>query len=153
MMTYRITSLAPCVAALVLLAFAAGCDRDETASAKARPTSGSSARMADKEYVKQLRGHITDQKKVAKDIAEIERRMDLQRQRARSVLPENSTDEQVLAEIEAHPTKYPQWRSLKARHAAATKMMEQRRAEARASVLARIARERDEQQVADAAAK
>lgn len=138
---YDKISFASRAAALALLLFAVGCGRDEKAS-PAEPAAGSVGRMGDKEYREQLKGHIESQKSVATEINEIKKQMELQRRRARLMLGEKATEEQILAELESKPVKYPEWGYLKGRLDAAMKSMEKRRAETRASVLARIAKEK-----------
>lgn len=137
------------VAALATALFTVGCDRDEKPSAPKQAQS----RMDDPEYNKQLNGFVKDQGRVAKELHGIERQMELQRKRARAALPEDATDEQILAELEANPVKYPEWPYLKARRSAVQKKMDARRDEARAAILARIAKEQQEQRTADSAAK
>lgn len=138
---------------LALLVFAIGCDREEEQSTPAQDKAKVQSRMEDPAYRKRLKGFVADQNKVAKELNEIERQMEIQRDRARDALPADATDEQILAELESKPTKYPEWKYLVGRRNVANKAMKQRRAEARAAVLARIAKEQKEQQAASSAAK
>lgn len=156
MTIYSKISFASRAAALALLVFAVGCDRDEkpaSAPVPAQSASRPADRMSDPEYREQLKGHIDSQRMVAGEINDIERRMDLQRRRARAALGAGATDAQVLAELESNPVKYPEWKHLVGRRNAAEKSMKDRRAEARATVLARIAREKQAAESAAAPAK
>ncbi len=141
MTIYSSLSFASRAAALMLLVFAVGCDREEApvqAPAPARPVS----RAEDPAYREQLKVHIDSQKKVAHDINEIERQMELQRQRARKALGEGATDAQIVAELESNPTKYPEWGHLVGRRNALGNDMKARLAEARAAILSRISQEK-----------
>lgn len=61
--------------------------------------------------------------------------------RARAALPKGATDEQVKAELEANPGKYPGWKSLSAALAKANAELEKEMGNARATVRARILKE------------
>ncbi len=141
MTIYSSLSFASRAAALMLFAFAVGCDREEAPSpvpSPARPMS----RAEDPAYREQLKGHIDSQKKVAHDLNDVERQMELQRKRARAALGAGATDEQILAELESNPAKYPEWGHLVGRRNAVENEMKARRAETRAAILSRIAQEK-----------
>lgn len=61
--------------------------------------------------------------------------------RARAALPKDATDEQVRAELEAHPERYPGWKALSSALAKTNANLEQEMARARATVRARILKE------------
>lgn len=61
--------------------------------------------------------------------------------RARAALPKDATDEQVRAELEAHPEKYPGWKALSGALAKTNANLEREMACARATVRARILKE------------
>ena len=61
--------------------------------------------------------------------------------RARAALPKDATDEQVRAELEAHPERYPGWKALSSALSKANANLEQEMARARATVRARILKE------------
>lgn len=146
---YGKTCFAPYLAALALLVFAAGCGCEkEHAPPPAQPASKLMSRMDDPAYREQLKGFVGDQKKIAAELNGIEAKLELQRKRARAALGEGATDAQVLAELEANPVKYPEWKYLLGRRAAAQKEMSDCRAETRNAVLSRIAQEQAEIQPA-----
>lgn len=128
-----------------MLVFAAGCGCEkEHAPEPAQPAAKPVSRMDDPAYREQLKGLVAKQKPVAKDLAEIDDRMNLERKRARAALGKDATDEQVLAELESNPVKYPEWKHLQGRRNAAQKALAANRAEARRAVIARIAQEQSE---------
>ena len=136
------TCFASRVAALAMLVFAVGCDREgKPVSAQEKTAAKPMSRMADPKYREQLRGHVAEQKAVARDLSGIEAKMELLRRRARVVLGADATDAQVVAELEANPMKYPEWKYLVGRRNAAERDLKRKRADARATVLARIAQE------------
>ena len=142
---YGKTCFAPYLAALALLVFAAGCGCEkEHAPEPAQPVAKPVSRMGDLAYREQLKGLVAKQKPAAKDLAEIDDRMNLERKRARAALGKDATDEQVLAELESNPVKYPEWKHLQGRRNAVQKELAAKRADARKAVLARIAQEQSE---------
>ena len=141
-------------AALALLVIAVGCDRDKDSlpSGQKEQPKALSGRYDDKEYLNRLKSLQGDQKKIARERNDIERKMELERKRAQAALGAKATGEQVLAELEANPVKYPQWKYLVGRLKAVEGEMGERRAKARAEVVARIAREQRERDAAGVAA-
>ena len=97
--------------------------------------------MEDPKYREQLKGHIVEQKVASRDLNDIEAKMELLRRRARVAAGADVTDAQVLAELEANPVKYPEWKYLVGRRNAAERDLKNKRADVRATVLARIAEE------------
>ena len=137
------TCFASRVAALAVLVFAVGCDREgKPVPAQQEPAAKPMSRMEDPKYREQLKGHIAEQKTVARELNDIERKMELQRRRARAALGAGATDAQVVAELESNPVKYPEWRHLVGRRNAAENDMKDRKAKARAAIVARIAAEK-----------
>lgn len=125
-----------------MLVFAVGCDRkDGPVPAREEPAAKPMSRMEDPKYRERLKGHIAEQKAVARDLGEIDGRMELLRRRARAAVGAEATDAQVVAEIESNPMKYPEWRNLVGRRNVAMRKLKSKRADARATVLARIAEE------------
>ncbi len=61
--------------------------------------------------------------------------------RARAALPKNATDEQVKAELDGNPQKYPGWKALSAALAKTDADLEAEMAKARNTVRARILKE------------
>ena len=136
------TCFASRAAALAMLVFAVGCNREsKPVPAQGEPAAKPMSRMEDPKYREQLKGHIAEQKVVVRDLNDIEAKMELLRRRARAAVGADATDAQVLAEIEANPMKYPEWRYLVGRRNAAMRDLKNKRADARATVLARIAKE------------
>ena len=126
-----------------MLVFAVGCDRkDGPVPAREEPAAKPMSRMEDPKYRERLKGHIAEQKAVARELNDIERKMELQRRRARAARGADATDAQVLAELESNPVKYPEWKHLVGRRNAAEKDMKDRKDKARAAIVARIAAEK-----------
>lgn len=137
------TCFASRAAALAMLVFAVGCDReDKPVPAQKEPAAKPMSRMDDPKYLEQLKGHIAEQKTVARELNDIERKMEFQRRRARAALGAGATDAQVVAELESNPVKYPEWKHLVGRRSAAEKDMKDRKAKARAAIVARIGAEK-----------
>ena len=142
---YGKTCFAPYLAALALLVFAAGCGCEkEHAPAPVQSVAKPASRIDDPEYRARLKGFVGDQKKIAAKLNGIEAKLEQVRERARAVLGKDATDAQVVAELEANPVKYPEWKYLLGRRAAAQKAMSDCRAETRNAVLSRIAQEQAE---------
>ena len=135
------TCFASRAAALAMLAFAVGCDRESKPAPAQNEQAKPMSRMEDPKYREQLKAHIAEQKVVVRDLNHIEAKMELLRRRARAAVGADATDAQVLAEIEANPMKYPEWRYLVGRRNAAERDLKRKRDDARATVLARIAKE------------
>ena len=136
------TCFASRAAALAMLVFAVGCDREgKSAPAHKEPAARPLSRMEDPKYREQLKGHIDEQKAAARELNDIETKMELLRRRARAALGAGATDAQVVAELEANPMKYPEWKYLVGRRNAEERNLKRKRDEARATVLARIAQE------------
>ncbi len=125
-----------------MLVFAVGCDRESKPVPAQNEQAKPMSRLEDPKYREQLKGHIAEQKAVARELNDIERKMELQRRRARAALGAGATDAQVLAELEANPVKYPEWKHLVGRRNAAEKAMNDRKAKTRAAIVARIATEK-----------
>lgn len=92
-------------------------------------------------YRKTLHETRTRQNEQAAVRARIEPQLKELVARARAALPKDATDEQVRAELEANPEKYPGWKALSDALAKANANLEQEMARARATVRARILKE------------
>ena len=100
----------------VLLAFAAlaavvvtlcvrGCRRGSEAPARYD-------RTQDPEYVNELKGVIEARKPLVKARNQTVSEMKDVIAKARAALPAGASDEEVKAELEGHPEKYPEWKGL-----------------------------------------
>ena len=67
--------------------------------------------------------------------------MDRLRERARKALPAGATEEQVTAELENNPRKYPAWRELVVALKAIPDEVQRNRAAAQSAIRQRILRE------------
>ena len=136
-----------------MLVIAVGCDREKGAlppeqkAAKDLPS-----RASDAAYLNRLKDLRNGQKKAASERNDIEKKMELERKRARAALGEKATDEQVLAELESNPVKYPQWKYLVGSRNAAEGELKNAREKARTEIVARLAREQRELEAAGASA-
>lgn len=124
------------VALLVCALFIGGCGKEESES-----VSAVASRMNDPAYVAQLQ----DVQQERNTIASKNRRTTDALQKliasARANLPAGAKDEAVMAELEGHPEKYPQWKELNAALAAENTAFEENRQRAMRTVRARILQE------------
>ena len=139
-------------AVLCVCACLVGCERKESASPEppAPAVTNASAKKAvsradDAAYQAQLKDHIAAQRSVNVAREKILARMEQVRERARKALPKGATDEQVKAELEGNPRKYPAWGELVAALAKSQEELENKKASAEAAIRRRILREAAEQ--------
>ena len=134
-------------AVLCVCACLVGCERkDATHSAppasEAKPAATSVvSRANDAAYQAQVKGFATADLNIHRTRAKIEARIEQLRARAKAALPADATDEQVAAELENNPGKYPAWRELDAARKANLAEEEKNRAAAQSAVRQRILRE------------
>ncbi len=69
-------------------------------------------RTKDPEYVNELKGVIEARKPLVKARNETVSAMKALIAKARAALPAGASDEDVKAELEGHPEKYPEWKGL-----------------------------------------
>ena len=139
-------------AVLCVCACLVGCERKEAVSpeppapaATNAPAKTAASRADDAAYQAQLKDHIAAQRRTYVAREQILARMEQVRERARKALPEGATDEQVKAELENNPRKYPGWRELVAALANNQEELENKKASASAAIRRRILRETAEQ--------
>ena len=127
-------ALTPFAAAVLVLVFAAltGCDDKPKVYTD---------RQQDPSYQKELKGTVESQKTLAKSQAKIAAQMERLVTRARAALPEGATDDEIRAELDGHPEKYPGWKTLSATFAEVNASMEKELANARSIVRRRIQKE------------
>ncbi len=111
------------------------------------------ARLQDPQYVKQLEDVRTGLKAPAKISNQVKSEMAKVIAAARANLPKGATDEQVKAELEGHPEKYPAWKDLEAKNGAVNADIEKKLADAQKLVRARILKDLAEQKKNSAGAK
>ena len=103
-------------AVLCACACLVGCERKEVASPASAVTNAPAkkvvSRADDAAYQAQVTNRIAAQRRTNVARERILARMEQVRERARKALPEGATDEQVTAELENNPRKYPGWREL-----------------------------------------
>ena len=141
-------------AVLCVCACLVGCERGEVApsNAPAPETKAAAAsaetsvpkvasRAHDPAYQAQLQGFGAKQRRTQATREKIRARMDRLRARAKESLPAGATEEQVTAELENNPRKYPAWHELVAALKATDDEARQNQAAARAAVRQRILRE------------
>ena len=136
-------------AVLCVCACLVGCERKESASPAPAvtnaPAKKAASRVDDAAYQAQLKDHIAAQRNANVAREKILARMEQVRERARKALPADATDEQVKAELEGNPRKYPAWEELVAALAKNQEELENKKASAYAAVRRRILREAAEQ--------
>ena len=135
-------------AVLCACACLVGCGREEQAApaAPAEPAAKRSvSRADDTNYQAQVRGMIDANRRTYAERQGILARMEQVRERARKALPANATDEQVMAEIEGNPQKYPAWRELVAALGNNAEELKGNNAAALSTVRRRVLREVAEQ--------
>ena len=134
----------PGTVAMALLAALWGCDGRKEAPAPAAPAPKAQvyeSRQQDPEYKAQLETIQTEEKQVARRHAYAVSGLEALIAKARKVVGANATDDQVKAEIEAHPERYVGWKELQARLQASNAEIENQLEKARVNVRARILRE------------
>ncbi len=99
-------------------------------------------RSKDKAYQQDLVESRKEQQKIAVRNADITMQMQRLIERARKALPAGATDEQVKAELDNNPKKYPAWKALYERSLDNKAKVEKSLADARAKVRERIQREK-----------
>ena len=129
---WLVQSLAPFATVAVVVGIAAFCGCEKKPEVY-------TVRGEDPVYRKTLHETRTRQNEQAAVRARIEPQLKELIARARAALPKDATDEQVRAELEANPEKYPGWKALS--DALAKANLEQEMARARATVRARILKE------------
>lgn len=131
---WLVQSLAPFATVAVVVGIAAFCGCEKKPEVY-------TVRGEDPVYRKTLHETRMRQNEQAAVRARIEPQLKELVARARAALPKDATDEQVRAELEAHPEKYPGWKALSDALAKANANLEQEMARARATVRARILKE------------
>lgn len=142
--------VAPLGAVLCVFACLVGCERKEAVSpeppgAATSAVQRAASRADDPAYQAQVTNHIAAQRNVNVEREKILARMEQMRERARKALPAGATDEQVKAELEGNPRKYPAWGELVAALAKSQEELENNKASAYATIRRRILREAAEQ--------
>lgn len=123
------------VALLVCALFAGGCSKES------EPVSAAESRMNDPVYVAQLQEVQQERNKIASKNRRTADALQKLVASARANLPVGAKDEAVMAELEGHPEKYPQWRELNAALAAENVAFEENHQRAMRTVRARILQE------------
>lgn len=138
-------------AVLCVCACLVGCERKKAVSPEPPAPAMTNApkkvasRADDAAYQAQVRDAIAAQQRTNVAHEKILARMKQVRERARKALPEGATDEQVKAELEGNPRKYPAWGELVAALAKIQEELENKKASASAVIRRRILREAAEQ--------
>lgn len=130
--------VAPCLAVAAFAVFTAlpGCGKK---APPASPGGGAATdRLNDPAYVATLEKAEKRQNEILARQKPLSRNMERMRQRARDVLGKDATEAQVVAELDAHPEKYPGWRELKAQARDADAEMKRENARMREIVRRRI---------------
>lgn len=96
---------------LCLVAFLTGCDKGPAREPAAAPLVVD--RMKDPVYTNALVTSRKEQVALVKRAEPVRQQMEIFRKKARAALPKDATEEQVLEELDLHPSKYPGWRELK----------------------------------------
>lgn len=133
--------LAPLPAALLLLfsAFVSGCGERQP-SEKDIPATVDDRRK-DSAYAKQLADVVRERGGLAGRNADNVAAMKKVVEAARANLPKGASEAAVEAELDGHPERYPDWKSLKAAIAADNAAMAEQQRKARDVVRARILKE------------
>ena len=127
--------IAPRFACALMLLFAvfSGCEKKPPASV---------SRGQDPVYQEQLKALRAEQNSTAKKYARVKARMDDVRRRVKANLGAAATDEQIEAEIVAHPERYPACQTMTNLRAEVEKAAERDFEKARTTVRDRILKER-----------
>jgi len=137
-----ITLFARAMAAFVLV-FAAGCGREEPSRT---PVSSPEERLAaHRAETAEIHAGMADMRLAQRGLAVAERRLAAVRAEAKAALGGEPSEERVLAEIEAHGAKYPDWARAQADRAECLKRIEAGRAKGLADVRQRLLKRQAEQ--------
>lgn len=98
-------------------------------------------RSQDPVYQKALADTVAQRNRAAGARVKIAQQMEELVARARAALPKDASDEQVKAELEGHPEKYPGWKALSEALLKANAKLDKAAADARDTVRARILQE------------
>lgn len=140
---------------LCLVAVLTGCDRgpaqNEAPASGVSPSAkpGVIDRMQDPVYTNALVQSRKAQVGLAKRVEPVVRQMESMKAKARTALPKDATEAQVLEELDLHPAKYPGWRELKVRAVELEANLKQEQKAARDLIRARIERERADKKAAN----
>ena len=138
-------ALLAAVATLLLFTVFTGCD-EKPQTPVTRESQPVPHRMENPAYRETLAKARDEQKAIARRRNAAVEGLEALIQRAREALPAGATDEQIKAELESHPTKYPGWRELMSRveaaNAAAGKNLDVLRREVRMQILKESAAQR-----------
>lgn len=124
-----------------------GCERREPAPSappapEAKPAATSVvSRADDAAYQAQVKDLVAGARRPLVKREQIRARMDRLRERAKAALAADATEEQVTAELENNPKKYPAWRELVVALNAIPDEVRQNRAAAQSAIRQRILRE------------
>ncbi|MGN0853553.1 MAG: hypothetical protein ACI4Q3_09285 [Kiritimatiellia bacterium] len=139
---------APFLAAALVLFCLCGCEDRKSGTPPPAPP----PRTQDPAYLKQLDEGRQALKAPARESNRVKAELAAVVASARANLPQGATDEQIRAELDGHPEKYPKWKDLVSANEAANAAIEKRLEENRKIVRARILKEMAEQKT-DSAAK
>ena len=121
-------AIAALAAAVVVLLCMRGCSR--------RPAGDD--RTKDPEYIQSLKDVRAAQKPLVRARHKTVSEMEAVIAKARQALPAGATDDQVKAELDGHPERYPEWKGLNERIAADNAAIEGNLKDAQSRVRARI---------------
>jgi hypothetical protein len=124
------------VASLLFSLVFCGCEREQKVQ-----QSDSPSRVQDPVYKARLKELVGENKKIAVRRNHILATMEKVKSIARKALPEGATQEQVIAEIENNPDKYPVWQRLGEQLQAVEKEFKVATIKARAEIAERIKRD------------
>ena len=118
---------------VLMMVLTTGCGREETSSAPSQikgetPTAQLEANRKDAAKVKDA---LKGARLAARGLAVAERRIETAKKEARAALGAGATDEQVLAELNGNPSKYPDWKRALADRDELEKKVAQERANGR----------------------
>ena len=128
-----IAVLAVAVAAIAALVCMRGCRKEQEPSAHGR--------MEDPAYVRELENAIESHRGLAKVRGRTVSDMKAVIAKARAALPTGATDDDVKAELEGHPEKYPEWKALNEKIAKDNAAIEGSLRDAQSRVRARLMKE------------
>ena len=138
--------VAPVYTVATMLIFAAftGCEKDSArvpAKDSVAVATNFVSRLQDPVYRKQLRDLRKEQVVAVKQIEALRSNYEGMLERARKVLPQGATMEQVIAELDANLVKYPGWKELKVRMKELEANLKRKQTKTRDAVRARILKE------------
>ena len=145
LMIASIRSFCVMASLLAICAFVSGCSESKD---DAKKPSKVNARINDKEYNEKLRNMMQENRALVSQQAEYLSQLNDIKNRAKKLLPEGTSEEDVVKYILSNPEKFPAWEVIQGKISTVKKELAEKGANARKVIAERIARENAERSAA-----